>query len=153
MVHLTGLTGLGFVRLFRLKGKTVDFTAGNFWDVLLWSLFFFIWICAIFVWVRVIFDMFGDPTLRGWSKALWAIALVFVPWLSAFIYLIARGKSMAERQMKQVATAQAQQAAYIKDVAGSASSPAEQIKHAKDLLDSGAITQQEFDALKAKALA
>lgn len=131
----------------------MDFNASNFWDVLLWSFFFFIWICAIFVWVRVIFDMFSDPTLSGWAKALWAIVLIFVPWLGAFVYLIARGKSMAERQMKQVANAQAAQAQYIKEVAGSAPSPAEQIKHAKDLLDSGAISQQEFDALKAKALA
>jgi type VI protein secretion system component VasK len=131
----------------------VDFNASNFWDVFLWSLFFFIWICAIFVWVRVIFDMFSDSSLGGFAKALWAIALVFVPWLSAFIYLIARGKSMAERQMKQVAQAQAAQTQYIKDVAGTATSPAEQIKHAKELLDSGAISQQEFDALKAKALA
>lgn len=131
----------------------MDFNASNFWDVLLWSLFFFIWICAIFVWVRVIFDMFSDSSLGGFAKALWAIALIFVPWLSAFIYLIVRGKSMAERQMKQVAEVQAAQTQYIKDVAATATSPAEQIKHAKDLLDSGAISQQEFDALKAKALA
>jgi type VI protein secretion system component VasK len=131
----------------------VDFNSANFWDVLLWSFFFFIWIMAIFVWVRVIFDMFGDHTLSGWAKALWAIALIFVPWISAFVYLIARGKSMAERQMQAQAEAQAAQAQYIKEVAGSSTTPAEQIKHAKELLDSGAISQQEFDALKAKALA
>lgn len=131
----------------------MDFNSANFWDVLLWSFFFFIWIMAIFVWVRVIFDMFGDHTLSGWAKALWAIALIFVPWISAFVYLIARGKSMAERQMQAQAEAQAAQAQYIKEVAGSSTTPAEQIKHAKELLDSGAISQQEFDALKAKALA
>ena len=82
----------------------MDFNASNFWDVLLWSFFFFIWICAIFVWVRVIFDMFSDSSLGGFAKALWAIALIFVPWISAFIYLIARGKSMAERQMSEASS-------------------------------------------------
>ena len=76
------------------------------------------------------------------------------PWLGALVYLIARGKSMSERQMKAVANAQAAQEQYIQQVAAkSATSPAEQIAHAKQLLDSGAISQAEFDALKAKALA
>jgi membrane protease subunit (stomatin/prohibitin family) len=79
--------------------------------------------------------------------------LIFVPWLGALIYLIARGKSMGERQMAAVADAQAQQEKYIKSVAAASASPAEQITHAKSLLDSGAITQEEFDSLKAKALA
>ena len=79
--------------------------------------------------------------------------LIFVPWLGALIYLIARGKSMGERQMAAVADAQAQQQKYIKSVAASSASPAQQITDAKSLLDSGAITQAEFDGLKAKALA
>lgn len=131
----------------------MDFNATNFWDVLLWSFFFFIWISAIFVWVRVIFDLFSDRALGGFAKAVWAIFLIFVPWISAFVYLIARGKGMAERSMQKVADQQAAQAQYIKEVAGSGTSPAEQITHAKQLLDAGTISQQEFDALKAKALA
>ena len=126
----------------------------SFGEVLLWSFWFFIWISAIMIWFRCIFDLFSDSSLSGWGKAGWAIVLIFLPWLGALIYLIARGKSMGERQMKAIADAQVQQEKYIKQVAAtSATSPADQIASAKSLLDSGAITQTEFDALKAKALA
>jgi len=125
----------------------------SFWDVIVWSFWIFIWISAIMIWFRCIFDLFSDSTLSGWGKAGWSIVLIFLPWLGALIYLIARGKSMGERQMQAVAQAQAQQEKYIKEVAAStATSPAEQIAGAKSLLDSGAITQSEFEALKAKAL-
>jgi hypothetical protein len=124
----------------------------SFWEVLVWSFWIFIWIAAIMIWFRCIFDLFGDSTLSGWGKAGWAIVLIFVPWLGALIYLIARGKSMGERQMAAVADAQAQQEKYIKSVAASSSSPVDEINSAKGLLDSGAITQEEYDGLKAKAL-
>ena len=126
----------------------------SFGEVLLWSFWIFIWISAIFIWFRCVFDLFSDRTLSGWGKAGWAALLIFVPWFGALIYLIVRGRSMGERQMAAMADAQAQQEKYIKSVAASsATSPAEQITHAKSLLDSGAITQEEFSALKAKALA
>ena len=125
----------------------------SFWDVLLWSFWIFIWVAAIMIWFRCVFDLFSDHTLSGLGKAGWAILLIFVPWLGALIYLIVRGRSMGERQMAAAADAQAQQEKYIKSVAASSASPAEQITHAKSLLDSGTITQQEFDSLKAKALA
>ncbi len=131
----------------------MDAMTNDFGEVLLWSFWFFIWIAAIMVWFRCLFDMFGDPTLSGWGKAGWAIVLIFIPWVGALIYLIARGRSMTERQAQAVHHAQAAQADYIKQVAGSGSSPADQISSAKSLLDSGAITQSEYDALKAKALA
>jgi hypothetical protein len=124
----------------------------DFGEVLLWSFWFFIWIAALMVWFRCLWDLFGDSSLGGWAKAGWVILLIFVPWLGALIYLIARGRSMGERQMAAVAQQRAEQEKYIKQVASS-TGPAEQIAHAKSLLDSGAITQQEFDALKAKALA
>ena len=125
----------------------------DFWDILLWSFWFFIWIAALMVWFRCLFDLFGDQTLSGWGKAGWVILLVFVPWLGALIYLIARGRSMTERQMTAVAEQQAAQQEYIQQVAGTTASPAGQIADAKALLDSGAINQTEFDSLKAKALA
>jgi hypothetical protein len=131
----------------------VDSITNDFGEVLLWSFWFFIWIAALMVWFRCLFDMFGDRTLSGWAKAGWALVLIFVPWVGALIYLIVRGRSMTERQMEAVANAQVQQAEYIKQVAGSGASPADQILSAKGLLDSGAISQAEFDALKAKALA
>ena len=125
----------------------------NFWDVLLWSFWLFIWIAALMVWVRCLFDLFGDSSLSGWAKAGWAVLLIFVPWLGALIYLIARGRSMTERQMAALSQRQAEQEKYIKQVASTSQAPAEQIAGAKTLLDSGAITQAEFEALKAKALA
>jgi len=131
----------------------MDAMTNDFGEVLLWSFWFFIWIAAIMVWFRCIFDMFGDPTLSGWAKAGWALVLIFVPWIGVLIYLIARGRSMTDRQMSAAAQAQRAQDQYIQQVAGSASDPAEQIAKAKGLLDSGVIDQAEFDALKAKALA
>lgn len=124
----------------------------DFWDILLWSFWFFIWISALMVWFRCLFDLFGDSTMSGWGKAGWAILLVFLPWLGAIIYLIARGRSMTERQMAAVAEQQAAQQEYIQQVAGKSASPATQIADAKALLDSGAISQTEFESLKAKAM-
>jgi hypothetical protein len=105
------------------------------------------------VWFRCVFDLFGDHTLSGWAKAGWAILLVLLPWLGALIYLIVRGRSMAERQMSAVSQRRASQEEYIQQVAAKSATPAAQIADAKALLDSGAIQQTEFDALKAKALA
>lgn len=131
----------------------MDSLSTDFWDVLLWSFWFFIWIAALMVWFRCLFDLFGDPDLSGWGKAGWSLLLIFVPWLGALIYLIARGRSMTDRQMKAMADQRAAQDRYIQEVAGSAASPAEQIARAKSLLDDGTITQADFDSLKAKALA
>jgi hypothetical protein len=131
----------------------MDAITNNFGEVLLWSFWFFIWIAALMVWFRCLFDMFGDHTLSGWAKAGWSVLLIFVPWLGALIYLIARGRSMTERQISNAKAMQAAQDDYIKQVAGTPTSAADQIASAKGLLDSGAIDQREFDALKAKALA
>ncbi len=134
----------------------MDFNASSFWDVLLWSLFFFVWIAFIFIWVRCVFDLFGDTELSTFAKVLWAICFIFFAPLTTLIYLIARGKSMTERQMKAAADAQERQKQMIREAAGPpvpSVSPASQIAHGKELLDIGAITPAEFEALKAKALA
>ena len=132
----------------------MDSMTTSFGQVLLWSFWFFIWIAALVVWFRCILDLFRDSSLSGWGKAGWAIMLIFVPWLGVLIYLIARGRSMSERQMADFTQARAEQEKYIRQVASTSStSPADQIASAKGLLDSGTITQTEFDALKAKALA
>ena len=131
----------------------MDAITTDFGEVLLWSFWFFIWIAALMVWFRCLFDMFGDRTLSGWGKAGWACLMIFVPWLGAIIYLIARGRSMSERQLEAAAQMQAAQETYIKQVASTPVDSAEQITKAKTLLDSGTITQAEFDSLKAKALA
>ncbi len=129
----------------------MDALTTDFWEVLVWSFWVFIWIAALMVWFRCLFDMFGDSSLSGWAKAGWAVLFVFLPWLGALIYLIARGKSMNDRQMSAIAERQAATERYIQQVATTA--PADQIVSAKSLLDSGAITQAEYDSLKAKALA
>ena len=112
----------------------------SFWEVLLWSFWIFIWISAIMIWFRCVFDLFSDRTLSGWGKAGWAIVLIFVPWLGALIYLIARGRSMGERQMPPSPTRRPSRRST-----SSRSRPLDQPggadHHAKALLDSGAITQ------------
>jgi hypothetical protein len=125
----------------------------DFGDVLLWTFWFFIWIAAIFIWFRCLFDLFSDRSLSGWAKAGWALLLIFVPWLGALIYLIVRGRSMNERRAQEYQQAKSETDAYIRQVASTPPNPADQIANAKSLLDSGTITQAEFDSLKAKALA
>ena len=126
--------------------------AYSFGDVL-WSMFiFFVWILWFYLLFTVFADLFSRHDIGGWGKAGWTVFVIILPFLGVFIYLIAEGKAMGERRMKQVQVAQAQTDSYIKSVAGSASA-SDQIAQAKQLLDSGAITQTEFDQLKAKALA
>jgi hypothetical protein len=118
---------------------------------LLWSMFvFFAWI--IFFWLLFIVfgDLFRRHDVSGWGKAGWTIFVILLPYLGVLIYLIANGKGMAERNVAAAQAAQSQADDYIRSVAGGS---AEQIAKAKELLDSGAITQAEFDQLKAKALA
>ena len=131
----------------------MDAITTDFGEVLLWSFWFFIWIAALMVWFRCLFDLFGDSSLSGWGKAGWAVLLIFVPWVGALIYLIARGRSMTERQIAAAEQLQAEQKEYIQQVAGTSQGPAQEIARAKELLDAGTITQAEFDALKARALA
>ena len=131
----------------------MDAMTTDFGEVLLWSFWFFIWIAALMVWFRCLFDLFSDSSLSGWAKAGWAILLIFVPWLGALIYIIARGRSMGERQQAALVQQQSEQEKYIQDVAGTSQGPADQIASAKALLDSGAVTQAEYESLKAKALA
>jgi hypothetical protein len=124
----------------------------SFGDVLWFIIISFLFVAYLMVLFTILGDLFRDRETSGWVKAIWVIALIFLPFLTALIYLIARGGSMAERQAKQMEELKAAQDSYIKQVASSGSSPADQIAQAKALLDSGSITQAEFDALKTKAL-
>lgn len=123
----------------------------SFWNWIELTLWIFALIILIWIIIAIITDLFRNHEMNGFAKALWIIFLVLVPWLTALIYLIVEHKGMAERSMKAAEKMQKEQAQYIQTVAGT--SPAEQIKHAKDLLDAGTISQQEYDQLKAKALA
>jgi hypothetical protein len=123
----------------------------DFWDwfwLMVWWFCFFAYLVLLF---QIVGDLFRDHELSGWWKALWVIALIVVPFLSALIYIIARGRGMAERQVKTAVQMQKQTDDYIRQTAGR--SPANEIADAKTLLDSGAIPPTEFEALKARALA
>ena len=124
----------------------------GFWDffgLLIWSFLFVMYLMVLF---HIFGDLFRDRELGGGAKALWTIGLILLPFLLMVIYLIVRGRGMAERQAGAIRQAQTETDQYIKSVASS-SSPADQISSAKALLDSGSITPAEFDQLKAKALA
>ena len=123
----------------------------NFWDLILLMLSTFVLIAYLLILFQIVVDMFRDPDLGGGSKVLWLIGLIFVPGLTAIVYIVARGRGMAERQRASLQRAKSDTDAYIREVAGK--SPAEQIADAKTLLDAGTINQDEFVRLKAKALA
>ncbi|MET0865578.1 MAG: SHOCT domain-containing protein [Nakamurella sp.] len=125
----------------------------NFWDVIWVVIWSFVFIAYLMVFFRIITDLFSDHQLSGGWKAVWIVFLIFMPFLTALVYLIARGRGMAERQMAAMKTARSETDAYIKQVSGSGKSPAQHIADAKALLDNGTITQAEFDQLKTKALA
>ncbi len=131
----------------------MDTDINSLWEVLLWSFWIFIWVSALVVWFHCIADLFSDSTISGWGKAGWALVLVFIPWFGALIYIITRRRGMGERQSAALAAAQDQQEQYIRSVTGASQSPVDQTSSAQALLDAGAITDEEFRALKTKALA
>ena len=124
----------------------------SFWDIVWFIIISFAFVAYLMMLFSIVGDLFRDSKTSGWVKAIWLVALLFFPLITALIYVIARGHGMAERSASSRAALQRQQEAYIKDVAASAS-PTDQIAQASALLDKGTITQSEFDALKAKALA
>ncbi len=125
----------------------------SLWDFLVWLFWIYIAIACIWIFITIFIDIFRDKSLNGWAKALWVIFLVILPFLAALVYLIARGSSMAERRAGEMRQMQAANDEYIRSVAGrGGTSAASEIANAKQLLDSGAISQAEYDQLKAKAL-
>ena len=124
---------------------------GSFLLALLEIFLFFAWFMCLF-WIFG--DIFRSKDLGGLGKTVWVLFVILIPWLGILVYRIVRGKGMQERQLEQMRDVQRAQNEYIKSVAGGASKgAADQIASAKALLDSGAITQAEFNQLKAKALA
>jgi Phospholipase_D-nuclease N-terminal len=119
-----------------------------FWTILI-VFGFVIWISLLFT---VLGDIFRRSDISGWAKVLWIIFMVVIPYLGVFVYLIAEHEGMTERSLKQQQAAQAQIDGYVKSVAAQ-SDPTEQIAKAKQLLDTGTITQSEFDGVKRAALA
>jgi Short C-terminal domain len=122
----------------------------DFFWLLVWA---FVLGCYLVVLFQVVVDLFRDQDLSGWWKALWIIFLIIVPFLSVLIYVIARGRGMAERRQEALGGGRRGEGAYVPPPIMSIPNPADQIESAQKLLDSGAITQAEFDQLKQKALA
>ena len=124
---------------------------GSTWDFLWHFLIIFGWIAYLLVLFQILTDLFWrDHETSGWVKAIWVFFLIVFPWLGALVYLLARGKGMAERERAAAVAAKQQTDDYIKEAAGR--SPAQEIADAKGLLEAGTISQAEFDSLKAKAL-
>ncbi len=123
-----------------------------FLDVLWTMVVFFLWIAWFMLLFHAIGDVFRRRDISGGKKTLWLIFMLFAPFLGVFVYLIANSDEMAQRNADQMAAARRDTDEYVRSVAGSAGAAGE-IERAKGLLDSGAINQQEYDAIKAKALA
>jgi Short C-terminal domain/Phospholipase_D-nuclease N-terminal len=119
-----------------------------FWTILIFFGFVF-WLMILF---NVVGDIFRRHDITGWGKVLWLIGIILLPYLGVFIYLIVEHEGLVQRSVNQQQAAQSQFDQYVQSVANRGD-PAEQIAKAKSLLDSGAITQAEFDQIKQKALA
>jgi hypothetical protein len=117
------------------------------WDILI----FFAWVIFIWIAITVLIDVFRRNDISGWGKAAWVVFVVILPWIGVLTYLIVNHTGMAERRSQDTQVAQAQFDQYVRSAAGKGG-PASEIETAKQLLDSGAISQEEFDAIKAKAL-
>lgn len=122
-----------------------------FLDVLWTMLIFFVWISWFMLLFHVIGDVFRRRDASGWKKTAWLVFLVLVPFIGVFAYLIANSDDMARRNLERMEAAQRDTDTYIRSVAASGG-PGAEIERAKGLLDSGAITQEEYEAIKAKAL-
>jgi hypothetical protein len=121
---------------------------GVFWSMV----WLFLWIAWIFLLFRVIADIFRSHDMSGWGKALWAIFVVVVPFLGVFIYLLARGQGMAERDVAQARSSEAAFQSYVRETAGSDGGTASELSKLADLRAQGVLTDAEFEAQKAKLL-
>lgn len=124
-----------------------------FLDIFWTMIIFFAWVIWIWMMIAILTDVFRRRDTSGWGKAAWTVFLIVLPFLGALTYLIINHDGMAERNAEQARARQAGFDEYVKSVGGGGGGAAAEIESAKRLLDSGAITEAEFDGLKAKALA
>jgi hypothetical protein len=117
------------------------------WDILI----IFAWVIFIWIAITVLIDVFRRHDISGWQKALWVVFVVILPWIGVLAYLIVNNQGMADRRAQDLEARQAAFGQYVRDTAGTGGA-ADEIEKAKQLLDNGTITQDEFDAIKAKAL-
>jgi Short C-terminal domain/Phospholipase_D-nuclease N-terminal len=124
----------------------------SFGEILLVALEIFFFVVWIWILITILSDLFRDHELSGWAKAAWVLFLVIIPFLTALIYLIARGEGMRDRTIKAQADAKKHFDEYVREQAH-ASSPADELHKLAELKDKGALSQEEFDRAKAKLLA
>ena len=122
-------------------------------DIFLSTLYFFIWILWIMLLFWILMDIFRSDDLGGWGKAGWVLFVIILPFLGVFVYLIARGHSMGERQARDAQARDDQFRAYVKDAAGSGQSQSDELAKLAGLHSQGVLSDQEFEAAKAKVLA
>lgn len=123
----------------------------SFWEAIWLIIVTFAFVAYLMIMLNIVIDLFRDDSVSGVMKAVWVVLLILLPFLTALTYLIVRGGGMAQRQVAHLQRVKAAQDDYIRTVA--TASPSEQVAQAQQLLESGAITQAEFEALKTKALA
>jgi hypothetical protein len=121
-------------------------------DVLWTMIIFFAWVAWIWMLIVIFTDVFRRRDIGGWAKAAWVVFMIVLPFIGVLAYLIAQHDGMAQRQADAMSQAQQQTDEYIRSVATNGGGAADQIAKGKELLDSGAISQAEFDSLKARAL-
>jgi ABC-type multidrug transport system fused ATPase/permease subunit len=131
-------------------GAAQDYPLLNLFWTMLWL---FIWILWIFLLVRIILDIFRSHDLGGWSKALWVIFIIILPFIGVLVYLIARGSGMQKRDVRDARAADQEMRSYIRSAAATPASTAEELSKLASLRDQGVLTEAEFDAQKAKLLA
>lgn len=122
------------------------------WDAIWWFLAIFIFVAYLVALISVLSDLFRDRELSGVAKAIWLVFLIFLPFLTALVYLIARGSGMADRSAARAQQVKDETDAYIRSAAQGGDSPAAEIARAKELLDNGAISPPEYAVLKQSAL-
>jgi TM2 domain-containing membrane protein YozV len=125
-----------------------EFGTGQVLWSIIWFALFFLWIWVI---ISLLTDIFRSDDLGGWGKALWVIFLIVAPWIGVLVYLIVRGKGMQQRQLEQMGAIERAQREYIQQVAAP-SSAVDEIARLNDLKNSGALSEEEFQSLKSRAL-
>jgi hypothetical protein len=127
-----------------------DYPLLNLFWTMLW---FFLWVMWFFLLFKIVTDIFRDDSLSGWGKAGWLAFVLVLPYLGVFVYLIARGKSMGEREMNQVKEHEEAVRQYIQKTAGAGSSSVDELNKLSALKDKGDLTKEEFERAKIKLLA
>jgi hypothetical protein len=135
-----------------VKGTILPLADISFGELLLIALEIFFFVIWIWILITILTDLFRDHELSGWAKAIWVLFLVFIPFLTALIYLIARGEGMRDRTIKAQAEAKQHFDSYIRQQAHGGS-PAEELHKLQELKEKGALSTEEFDKAKAKLLA